>query len=203
MKRDWRYGVFAALVVVVSAFVIWALFDNPRLLIRTTLNGVTGLAMADTVFDQGSLVIVPMALSDGTPDPGRFRRTAHAGAITSMVAEPSGELVLVGYATGDETTAVLTDVDTFGATWTVPDQDAGFLAVLETSTLDARWMHPIAGEAVMEDGFRFVTEWERVTAMDVSPAGLTWITGKLRTGVATNEVLGHTVATVGYSARLR
>ena len=41
MKRDWRYGVFAALVVVVSAFVIWALFDNPRLLIRTTLNGVT------------------------------------------------------------------------------------------------------------------------------------------------------------------
>ena len=169
----------------------------------TTLTGVPGLAPADARFDVNSLFVLPLALADGAPDVTRFRRSAHAGALTEMLAEPSGELVMVGYGRGDSDAAMSTPLDTFGEAWSVPDQDSGFVAAIDGTTLDARWLQPIAGETVMEDRFVSTTEWERVTGMDVSASGATWITGKLRTSVATNAVLGSTVGVVGYSARLR
>lgn len=169
----------------------------------TILMGVTGLGTLESTFDVSSLFVLPMALADGTPDAARFRRTPHAGAITDMIAEPSGELVIAGYASGDDTTATMTSVDTFGVPWSVPDQDSGFIAVLDVARLDARWMHPLAGETVMEDAFVGTTEFERATALDVNATGATWTTGKLRTAVASNRIFTTTVTTVGYTARLR
>lgn len=41
MNRYWRGSVAAAIAIVVVVFVVWALVDNAKLFLRTTLNGVT------------------------------------------------------------------------------------------------------------------------------------------------------------------
>jgi hypothetical protein len=167
----------------------------------TSVIGLTGVEGAP--FDRGGLFAVAFGLADGVVLPASYRATPHDGAITSAVRQPSGEIVLVGYAMGDSTAATATAVETFGARWSVADQDEGFVVALDDTTLDALWLLELETPAVAEGGMRGTTDWERVNGVGVGPGGETWITGKMRRAQPGNDVLGVPTTGVGYSARLR
>ncbi len=56
MTRTWRYALTLAIVIPLIAFAIWALDDNPKLFLRTLLNGITLAALYFVVASGFTLV---------------------------------------------------------------------------------------------------------------------------------------------------